>query len=616
MNYRVFAISLAIVFTSFISCNSDKPQKLNNHNKSVSAADSIKMIKLIEQSKTFLCSNPDSSCIYSDSLIQLANTTNDIANIAMANKLFGNIYNIKSDYSKSIDFYNKALNGFQEIGDSSNIGRINMNIGICYLDQSKFSKVKEQFIKAEKFLSGTKDQTGLQILYSNFSLYYNWVEKYDSAMIYLLKAQRILDQTKNGNPGDLYGKMGVLYLKMGNFDLAKDFLLNALKISERDKNDYATAPLYINLANLYLNTGRLRESLRVLNIAEQLSKNLGNNFFLAGAYNNFGTTYYLLGNYKKSQSYFEQSLSLYDKVKDNSVKTVALLCLAEIYQALNDSIKSKHYIDEGYALAGDLKTKVLIENSYKQYSDFYFKSGNYKKAYEFSRKQNAIKDSILNKEKIRIVEELNTKYETEKKEKELLFAGFRLRTQKITIFTLSAGILLLIASLSVIVVLYRKKTYSNIELVKRNKELSELKKGSGKEKIGNGLKVTEEKIESLIQDLKYIMEVEKAFLDPELTLSSLAIKLKTNREYLSQVLNNVIGNSFTDYLNDFRIEEAKSILTEQANKKSQILSISGIANVVGFKNTSTFNPIFKRITGLTPSEYKKASEKVSESTNS
>lgn len=609
LRFILLILSLSILSAS---CEFDTKRQASSLVRHISFSDSIKMNNYYVQAKSLLYSAPDSATKYIDSLFTIAKANNDISNLALANKMYANIAHIQSDYKRSIEFCNLAVDGFKAVGDTSNIGRVYMNIGINYIFLSDFTASKRALLEAEKFLKHTTDFDGLAILYGNFGTYYDCVEKFDSSLFYLLKEQNILDQIKRGNLGDLYGKMGNLYSKMENYDFSKEYTLKAIEYFEKEKNEFALAGMYVNLAHQCINTGQLNESLSALEIAESLSKKIENNLILAHVYNNLGSTYYLLNNYTKSEHYYLRSLALIDLINENSLKTTVLLNLGELYQTLNNPIKAKQYIDEGFALSGDIKSKGLIANSYKLYSTFYSKSQNFKLAFEFFKKYAAIKDSIFSKEKFKIVEELNTRYKTEKKEEELAAKGLLLKAQKMAIISLSGGVILLMLSLGFILFLFRKKTQANIELVKRNRELSDLKKGSGKERNGSGLKVSEEKIESLLEELNFSMKVEKIFLDPELTLNSLASKLKTNREYLSQLLNNVIGKNFIDYVNDYRIEEAKAILTNEANKKSGIQTMVGIANAVGFKNTSTFNPIFKRITGLTPSEYKKAAEKVSE----
>ena len=100
--------------------------------------------------------------------------------------------------------------------------------------------------------------------------------------------------------------------------------------------------------------------------------------------------------------------------------------------------------------------------------------------------------------------------------------------------------------------------------------------------------------------LKLYIEKEKPYLNNELKLDDLANALKTNRQYLSQIINDTYNQNFYTLINNYRIEEAKKMFF---NKQHKQLSIMGVANSVGFNSKSTFNTLFKKYTGLTPSQF-------------
>lgn len=107
----------------------------------------------------------------------------------------------------------------------------------------------------------------------------------------------------------------------------------------------------------------------------------------------------------------------------------------------------------------------------------------------------------------------------------------------------------------------------------------------------------------LLGKLKHSLETEQRFLDPNLTICILAKELHTNREYLSRTINQYFGKSYTDYINEYRINTAINLLENIANKITKPNTMLEIANASGFKSTSTFNPAFKKVAGVTPSEY-------------
>ncbi|MBA4056018.1 MAG: hypothetical protein C0490_14985 [Marivirga sp.] len=110
--------------------------------------------------------------------------------------------------------------------------------------------------------------------------------------------------------------------------------------------------------------------------------------------------------------------------------------------------------------------------------------------------------------------------------------------------------------------------------------------------------------QELVDKLLQFMQDKKPFLDPELSLSSLSKQIGLNRNQLSQLINSGIGENFYDFINKYRVEEVKRLM---ADPQKQNYNLLGIALEAGFKSKSTFNLIFKRFTGLTPTEYKKNS---------
>lgn len=108
-------------------------------------------------------------------------------------------------------------------------------------------------------------------------------------------------------------------------------------------------------------------------------------------------------------------------------------------------------------------------------------------------------------------------------------------------------------------------------------------------------------------ELKNLMKDKKPFLEPDLTLNDLAEMLKIHPRTLSQIINEKIEMSFYDYVNGFRINEACAKLT---NPEFDSETIMGILLESGFNSKSVFNSLFKKTTGVTPSEYRKRFRKI------
>ncbi|MDX1941192.1 MAG: PAS domain-containing protein [Saprospiraceae bacterium] len=105
--------------------------------------------------------------------------------------------------------------------------------------------------------------------------------------------------------------------------------------------------------------------------------------------------------------------------------------------------------------------------------------------------------------------------------------------------------------------------------------------------------------------LKSLIESEKIYLNPNLTLKSVADQLSTNTKYLSQVVNHHAGTHFQNFINAYRVEDVKQKINQAAFRN---LTLFGIALQCGFKNKSTFYKVFKEICGITPRDFLKSNK--------
>lgn len=107
--------------------------------------------------------------------------------------------------------------------------------------------------------------------------------------------------------------------------------------------------------------------------------------------------------------------------------------------------------------------------------------------------------------------------------------------------------------------------------------------------------------ETISLNLQNYMDTFKPHRDSELTLTSLAQKTNMSRNQLSEVVNSSLGCNFYDFVNKYRVEDVKQLMS---NPKFKDYTLLAIAYEAGFPSKSTFNSVFKKNTGLTPSEYR------------
>ncbi|NOS91029.1 MAG: helix-turn-helix transcriptional regulator [Cyclobacteriaceae bacterium] len=114
--------------------------------------------------------------------------------------------------------------------------------------------------------------------------------------------------------------------------------------------------------------------------------------------------------------------------------------------------------------------------------------------------------------------------------------------------------------------------------------------------------VLSEKTDDHYQNLLTVMKTKKPYLNPELSLELLAADVELSAGYVSQIINKKEKSNFYDFINRYRVEEAKELL---ANAQFNHYSLLAIGQEAGFNSKTTFNTAFKRYAGVTPSQFKK-----------
>ncbi len=124
-------------------------------------------------------------------------------------------------------------------------------------------------------------------------------------------------------------------------------------------------------------------------------------------------------------------------------------------------------------------------------------------------------------------------------------------------------------------------------------------RGAKYEKSG----LSDARAQALLDQLTHLMTAEKIYLDPNLNVQQLADRLGAPPHQVSQLLNQFQGETFSDFVNRYRVEHFKQAVTDPANAHFSVLALAFDS---GFNSKAAFNAVFKKMTGQTPSDFKSA----------
>ena len=511
----------------------------------------------------FFLNNSEVLCIEkkTDSLNRLLKTTKGIEKIDILNEL-STVYDTIS-YIKSLDYANQAL-----------------KLTIKY--------------KKEEDIAGSLDKIGrIQYFMSN----------YDKSIDYFLESLKIRE--KIGNKKDIaqsYNNLGVIYLYLANYNKALEYFQKAWDISEGVGDVVFIMKLSNNLGIVYMKLANYDKALEYFQKTLNNCIETNNKQLWGPCLSNIGIVYWYLEDYKKALEYYLDAIKICEETGDKWSVSNSSRNIGEVYIKLQDYNNSLLYLNKGLKIAKEINSKHLIKDCCVTFSELYYAKGSYKKAYEYQQLYSEIKDSIFSEETGKNIAEMEVKFETEKKEKEIL------QQKKVRNIYFIAFVLFVSAIITVFIE-YRKKNSAYKFLVKKNIDLlnkeKELKNVKEKVQINNTNSqniVPDDKKEKILENLEILLDCEKIYINPDLTLNKLAKHLSTNRVYLSQIINDEFGGNFSDFINEYRVKEAMLILSDP--KKIMKFSIEAIAQEAGFNSKSSFNFNFKKYTGITPSNFK------------
>lgn len=330
------------------------------------------------------------------------------------------------------------------------LGQINLYVGDNNLAQS-------QLEEAGELLQETADSTGLANVYLRLASVQVNMDKLDEAMLSSMKCYAIskgLNDFKN--QAYALNQMSVIHTKIGNIQKGISMANQAIEISKKADLKFIEFQALNNLGILYKNDNQYSEALLAYDRGEELAKELNFERGIMGLAANRGILLNLMGQYVKAKAVLQRALELEKKFNMPVAKADIKINLGNSLYALGEHKKALVEIKDGIALAKQIQSLELQENGHEIASKIYLKIGLLARALEEMTAYQAVHDSIFKLERSKQVEELQTQYETEKKDAEIWDLTQTNELNRWRIWALLLGLIAL-AAFAYLIVQKRKK---------------------------------------------------------------------------------------------------------------------------------------------------------------
>jgi two-component system NarL family sensor kinase len=370
-----------------------------------------------------------------DSLLQLIRQTNDAGQLAALHREVGVELKKDGKLDQAVAHYKKALSLFQKLQDTPNVARCLNNLGSAYTVKGAFEHALESYLNSLRIYEQLSDEEGQVKSHINIGNFFARQQQFQKAESHYSTALGMLEAGDLKNEALLNLNLGGINTdprnQEGNPDKALVYFQQA-KAAFRELND-----LY-NLAGIANNIGVVKEQQfklqeayasyrEALELREQLQDMIG-----------ISQSYHNLGNVLRKQKKHEQAIEKY---------------MASLEAAREADARS------------------FMQHALHNLSGTFAEMGEHQKAFDYRLQSDLLKDSLYNEEKSLQLAELETKYETEKKDKELLIKEASIRQKTIERNTFMVVLIITVVLSAAAILVYHQRQRTMRQLAHKNEEL-------------------------------------------------------------------------------------------------------------------------------------------------
>lgn len=409
-------------------------------------------------------------------------------------------------------------------------------------------------------------------------------KRYDEAMRFFRNAQA-LTMKMNDSLSFSVSKLniGLTFRYLNNTDSFLCYLSQAADLAKKFKQNDRLVYIYGMKADCFLDMKNYGEQKKYLLLANEIAEKIGNRQFLAMGYGNLTSGALQSGNYREAIDYGMKALSLLRE---------------QPYPVLKAKVDSMMYV--AYRGLGDFQKSLSFHET-------------------FVRGNEQVKGQKQKKELDELMLTLQVKDKDLTISNQLVEITNKRRNTQGLILLIFIFILLALGQFIYILLnrrfrkeLFKKEKYIDKEILetrfwmewrhqKEMEQQNEARKTPEDVDVVKGKSVYSSQV-SIFTELRDVFDSQKLYLDPELNVKSVTKILGTNQKYLYQAISENSDSNFRNFVNRYRVDEAKKIIKQKILMK-EMLNLPEIYFASGFNSSGSFYRAFKSLTGLTPKDY-------------
>ncbi|MEO6303202.1 MAG: tetratricopeptide repeat protein [Bacteroidia bacterium] len=301
--------------------------------------------------------------------------------------------------------------------------------------------------------------------------------------------------------------MAIVYDEMKQPLKAKAIYIKLIPILRNEKETKMLVNTLMNLGNLYMSQSQADSALICLNEAYELAEKHDLKRSFGSAALNLGNIYIYYKKYPEAEKYFIQSLTIRREINDKSGVALAINNLCQLYSEMKQSVKAEKFIMEAIDINEEVGDSLQLKDSYMNASVVYADLKNFSNAYKYRLLYEELDSKIYNSENNRLMNEMQGKYESEKKDQQNLLlkkendlSSKTIRQQKLVTYFIIGGLALtIIFAIFIFRGLNRQRNANRIISIQ-------------KQEVHEQKEIIEEKQKEILDSIRYAKRIQSALL--------------------------------------------------------------------------------------------------------
>lgn len=352
---------------------------------------------------------------FEDSLLQQIPAANDTNQITIYNSLCWHF--IYSETPKAIAYGKKAAEVAEQMdydrGRASTYNHLGVGYDVLDIKDSALY-FYGMALEAGKRINNQKSIAGTR---NNIGLVYWHLGRYEDALKEYIASLKIFESLRDSlGIGNNLNNIGLIKHDLKAYDEALDFQKRALKIRQKINDSYGISASLGNLSTVLFDLGEVDSSLKLMTTSASLKRSLNDRYGLIADYRRLGVIYSEIEQLDSSLFYYHTSLDIARELGVQREMASLYLNIGTAYRNWSEFDLAKVYLDSSMAISNEQNDLRLLMMGHASLAVLKEKQGKPKKALFHQRQQQKLKDSLFGKEKQEQLEEIEIRYETEKKE--------------------------------------------------------------------------------------------------------------------------------------------------------------------------------------------------------